>query len=149
MKKRSLAGVIIFPFLTLGIYTLYWLVSTKRELNQKGAGIPTAWLIIIPIVNWWWIWKYFDGAKKVTDGKLDAILNFVLYFFLTIIIPMAICQNTYNKLEEVTSAPDPDSLENSSTIVTESLPETSAEQSPQEPDTQSIPNPPTPPVVQG
>ena len=56
MRKRSVVGVIVFPFLTLGIYLLYWFVSTKNELKEKGADIPTAWLLIIPFVNIYWIW---------------------------------------------------------------------------------------------
>jgi len=43
--------VIVLSLLTLGIYVLVWFVKTKREMNTKGAEIPTAWLIIIPIIN--------------------------------------------------------------------------------------------------
>ena len=49
MKKRSVVGVIIFPFLTLGIYLLYWFVSTKNELKEKGY--PTEKVKFVP-QNW-------------------------------------------------------------------------------------------------
>lgn len=51
MEKRSPIGVFVLSLVTLGIYGIYWLVKTKGELNQRGASIPTAWLIIVPFVN--------------------------------------------------------------------------------------------------
>lgn len=51
MEKRSPIGVFVLSLVTLGIYSIYWLVKTKGELNQRGASIPTAWLIIVPFVN--------------------------------------------------------------------------------------------------
>jgi membrane protease YdiL (CAAX protease family) len=158
MKRRSIAGVIIFPFLTLGIYTLYWFVKTKGELNAKGAQIPTAWLVIIPLVNIWWVWKYFEGAQTVSEGRLNGILNFVLYLFFTLIVPMVICQLDYNKQGEgAGDANTTQATENSATeteqtasqtnetqnIVSES-PEEETAQTPTQPT-----NPPTPPIVQG
>lgn len=98
MKKRSVAAVILLPIITIGIYALYWFVKTKGELNEKGASIPTAWLLIIPLVNIWWIWKYFDGVDHVTNGKVNGVLMFVLDLFVTALIPMAICQDAYNKM---------------------------------------------------
>jgi hypothetical protein len=108
MQKRSLAAVILLPFVTFGIYFLVWFVKTKGELNTKGAGIPTAWLLIVPIANIYWMWKYFEGAEKVTSGKVNGVLNFVLGFFVSSIIPMAICQSAYNELGETSIAPPAD-----------------------------------------
>jgi hypothetical protein len=70
MKPRNPALVIIFSIVTLGIYALYWFVKTKREMNSIGVSIPTAWLIIIPFVNIYWLWKYCDGVEVVTKEKL-------------------------------------------------------------------------------
>lgn len=98
MKKRSIAGVIVFPLITLGIYSLYWFVSTKRELNEKGAEIPTAWLLIIPLVNIYWLWKYYEGASKVTNEKVNSVLMFVIHLLVTSLISTAICQDAYNNL---------------------------------------------------
>lgn len=126
MKNRSIVAVILLPFVTLGIYAIYWLVSTKGELNKIGAQIPTAWLLIIPLVNIWWMWKYFEGAETVTNSKVSGVLMFVLDLFITLLVPMAICQDAYNNLD---SSPDimasndtPDSLETSNTPETSSTP---------------------------
>jgi membrane protease YdiL (CAAX protease family) len=94
--KRSIVKVYLLGIITLGIYFLYWLVKTKNELNELGAEIPTAWLIIIPIVNIYWYYKYAEGFAKVTK-KESAILWFLLFFFVGIIMP-AIVQSELNKL---------------------------------------------------
>jgi hypothetical protein len=123
MKKRSVAAVVLLPFITLGIYTLYWFVSTKGELNDKGAKIPTAWLLIIPFVNLWWLWKYFDAAEKITNEKVSGVLMFVLAILVTSIISSAVCQDAYNKMTESSSEPsmnpsEPQANENQPVLTT-------------------------------
>ena len=51
MKNRNVFAVFALPFITFGIYGWYWIVKTKVEMNKLGAQIPTAWFLIIPIVN--------------------------------------------------------------------------------------------------
>ena len=98
MKNRSVLAVVLLPFVTFGIYTLYWFVSTKGELNERGAEIPTALLIIVPIANIYWMWKYFEGAEKVTNGKVNGVLAFILGIFVTNLVSSALCQDAYNNL---------------------------------------------------
>ncbi len=105
MKNRGIAAVILLPFVTFGIYALYWFVKTKGELNEKGAEIPTAWLLIIPLVNIYWMYKYYEGAEKVTDKKVSAVLMFVLGLFVTSLVPMALCQDAYNNLGATAASP--------------------------------------------
>ncbi len=51
MKKRNPFLVFLFSLITLGIYDLYWLVQTKKELNAKTKHhIPTIWLLVFPLV---------------------------------------------------------------------------------------------------
>lgn len=106
MKNRSIAAVVLLPFVTFGFYALYWMVSTKNELNQKGAQIPTAWLLIVPIVNYYWIWKYYEGAEQVTNKKLNGVLLFVIHLFVISLVSMAIAQAEYNKLAVAPAAED-------------------------------------------
>lgn len=107
MKKRNIAAVVLLPFVTLGIYTIYWFVSTKGELNEKGANIPTAWLLIVPFVSIWWMWKYFEGAEQVTSKKVNGVLMFILAVFITSLISSALCQDAYNNLSDVSAPQDP------------------------------------------
>lgn len=97
MTKRSPIGVFILSLITLGIYMLWWSVVTKIEMNAKGAQIPTAWLIIVPIVNWYWLWKFSEGVETVTNKGMSAAVAFLLLFFLGP-IGGAIIQSELNKV---------------------------------------------------
>ncbi len=97
VKKRSIILVYVFSIITLGIYTIYWLVSTKSEMNELGAKIPTGWLLIIPIVNLYWFYKYYDGfSSKVRKDNL-AVIWFLIHLFVGIVMP-AIVQSELNKI---------------------------------------------------
>ena len=102
MKKRGVIVVILLTIFTLGIYGLVWFVKTKNEMNTVGAEIPTAWWIIVPIANIWWTWKYSQGVEKVTKGKVNGIMAFILLYLLSI-IGMAIIQSEFNKLAPANS----------------------------------------------
>lgn len=103
MKKRNPLAVVLLTIITFGIYGIVWEVKTKLEMNKLGAEIPTAWLIIIPIVNIWWLWKYSEGVEKVTNGKTSGVLAFVLLFLLGV-IGMAIVQYEFNGISETAPA---------------------------------------------
>ena len=99
MKQRDPLTVFILSILTCGIYSWYWLVKTKGEMNRLGANVPTAWIWLIPFVgSIWWLWKYSEGVEIVTKEKVSAILSFVLMFCISI-IGQAILQNSYNQID--------------------------------------------------
>jgi hypothetical protein len=109
MKKRNIVAVLLLPFVTFGIYSIYWSVVTKNEMNALGAKIPTAWLLIVPFVNIWWLWKHSEGVEQVTAGKTQGVLAFILQWFLGS-IGQAIIQDGFNKIGEaapVAAAPAP------------------------------------------
>ncbi len=100
IKKRNIVAVYLLSFVTLGIYALYWTVKTKGEINSLGADIPTAWLLIIPIANLYWWWKYCEGFATYVKKDNNNILWFLLQTFVGIIMP-AIVQSELNKLATV------------------------------------------------
>lgn len=108
MKKRNPLAVILLTFITFGLYGIYWLVVTKGEMNQRGAKIPTAILIIIPLVNIWWMWEYSVGVEHVTKGKMSSVLAFILLWLLGF-IGMAIIQDSFNNAagEEIAAPAQP------------------------------------------
>jgi hypothetical protein len=97
MQERSPASVFFLSLITFGIYAIVWQVKTKTELNRQGANIPTAWLLIVPLANLYWIWKYSEGVEQVSKGKITAILTLILLLLLSI-VGMAILQGEFNKL---------------------------------------------------
>jgi FtsH-binding integral membrane protein len=95
MTNRSVLAVIVLTLITFGIYHLYWYIATKEEMNAQGANIPTGWLLIVPIANIYWMWKWSEGVEYVTRGKSSAATSFLLIFLLGV-IGMAILQATFN-----------------------------------------------------
>ena len=96
MTQRSPIAVFFLPVITLGIYGLIWLVKSKDEMNTQGAEIPTAWLLLVPIVQLWWFWKFAEGVGKVTHNEMSGGLAFILMLLLGN-IGMAVIQSSFNK----------------------------------------------------
>lgn len=97
MTRRSPVVVLILALVTFGIYGLVWYVVSKREMNRLGARIPTAWLIIVPLVNIYWMWKFCEGVGHVTKERMSGPVAFLLLFFLSV-IGMAIVQSSFNRV---------------------------------------------------
>lgn len=97
VKKRNVFLVYLYSIITLGIYGLYWIVKTKKEMNELGGKIPTAWLLIVPIANIYWIYKYCEAFAQHVKKDNNTVLWFILYMFVGIIMP-AIVQIELNKL---------------------------------------------------
>jgi len=96
MTQRNPILVFLLPAITFGIYGLVWLIKSKEEMNGQGAEIPTGWLLIVPIANLWWIWKFSEGVGKVTRGDTGGGLALVLLLLLGN-IGMAVIQSSLNK----------------------------------------------------
>jgi len=97
MQKRSPFLVFFLSCITFGIYSLVWFVKTKNEMNAKGAEIPTAWLLIIPIANYICWWKFCQGVELVTNKGMTTSAAFLWVFFLEV-IGMAVIQSQLNKV---------------------------------------------------
>ena len=96
MNKRSIPAVVLLTLFTFGIYSLVWHVKTKNEMNRAGTQIPTAWLLLVPIANFYWLWKWSDGAARFTGGTLSRGVVFILIMLLGI-VGMGVVQNAVNK----------------------------------------------------
>lgn len=103
MQKRNPMTVALLPFVTFGIYGIYWYVKTKGEMNAKGAKIPTALLLIIPIANVFWLWKYSEAVEHITGGKMQGIVAFLLFLFIGP-IGIYMVQDAFNKLDTAPAA---------------------------------------------
>lgn len=96
MNRRSPAAPLLLPIVTFGIYYLVWFVKTKNEINLTAQSrIPTAWLLIVPIASFWWLWKYAVGAEEATNKGISRSAAFWLLLLLSF-IGMAIVQNAFN-----------------------------------------------------
>jgi len=87
MMKRSTVLVAIYTLITAGLYELYWLVKTKREMVEEGAVIPTSWLLIVPFANIYWMWKWAEGVAHVTHRQ-SALTIFLLLVVPGVVFPV-------------------------------------------------------------
>lgn len=99
MTKRSVIAVLLLSFVTLGIYALYWLVKSKREMVARGADIPTSWLLLVPIVSLYWHWQFAGGVEYVSRGRTQAIAVFLLALFFPLGM-FIIVQSAFNKIAD-------------------------------------------------
>lgn len=79
VDKRNPWLWLVLSFVTFGIGAIYWMVKTKTEINSLGAKIPTAWFLIIPLVNFYWMYKYAEGFATYVKKGESAILWFILF----------------------------------------------------------------------
>jgi hypothetical protein len=78
--------------ITLGIYGIYWLVTTKTELNNAGAQIPTSWLLIIPFANLYFLYTF---AQAFSDLILKNKEEFTIVYFLLLICAIPLGEFVY------------------------------------------------------
>ena len=97
VKERNIAFIYILGIFTFGIYFLYWVINSKQEINENfDAKIPTCWLIIIPIVNIYWLYRYAE-AFSLHVKKDDSPIFWALLFILISIITPALVQIELNE----------------------------------------------------
>jgi len=101
VKYRNPVLVILFSIITLGIYGIYWLVSTTNELRRLTSVAPdplALLLLLIPVLNIFvWIWYYWKYSKAVEEiSGVQAILLFLFWILLSP-VSMIITQVELNK----------------------------------------------------
>lgn len=97
VKHRNILLVYIYSIITLGIYAIYWMILTKDDINSLGAKIPTGWLLIIPIANLYWIYRYCEGFSEYVKKDNNTLMWFIVSILVGIIMP-AIVQSELNKI---------------------------------------------------
>ena len=99
MKKRNIVIIVILALITFGLYSIFWYFMTRKEMVSRGADIPTAWLVFVPIVGFWWLYKFCMGVEKVSAGKMSGMTLFIL-FIIVGLVGMAFAQDTLNKVAD-------------------------------------------------
>lgn len=101
IKERNPWLIITFSIITLGIYGIYWMVSTTNELINKTDNMLSPWWLLgnlIPIIGGfvmiYYLWKYSESINQLT-GYNTSIL-FLLWVFIPP-VGMFISQKQLNK----------------------------------------------------
>jgi len=78
MTKRNPIVAWLLAMITCGIFGIIWYFKSTDEMKARGADIPHPILILVPIVNFWFLWKFSEGVQKVSNGATSAGLVFIL-----------------------------------------------------------------------
>ena len=98
--RIMLSALFVLTAIFAQAYTIYWFFQTQKELEARGAeSIPNALLLIVPLVNIYYIYKYAKGAEKITQGRQPMFLSLLLFLLGNSILFMILCQMTYNEIE--------------------------------------------------
>jgi len=88
VKYRNPVLIIVFSIITVGIYSIYWLVSTTNELRRLTSTAPNPWsllLLLVPLVNifvgFWYYWKYSKAVGEISN--FESWLLFVLWLIVS------------------------------------------------------------------
>ena len=107
VKYRNPVLIVVFSIITLGIYSIYWLVSTTNELRRITSSAPNPWsllLLLVPLVNifveFWYYWKYSEAIGDISN--FDAVLLFILWLIVSP-VAMVISQIELNKKAKASS----------------------------------------------
>ncbi|MDR3646762.1 MAG: DUF4234 domain-containing protein [Candidatus Babeliales bacterium] len=83
IKYRSIVSIAFLNIITCGFYQVYWTFKTTKEMDQLGADLPTAFLMFVPFLNFYFYYKYSDGFAKFV--KRD---NYTIIYFILAILPI-------------------------------------------------------------
>jgi hypothetical protein len=54
-------------------------------MTNLGESIRPAWMLIIPVVNWYWLWNYSQAVSKVINQKLRPITIYKILISIPIL----------------------------------------------------------------
>ena len=104
IKRRNPFLIILFSIITLGIYSIFWLVFTTNELKKNTQSAPNPLLLLlmlIPFVNFIimfiYFWKYSKAINELTG--FNSLALFLLWIFIGP-VGMIISQIELNKKAE-------------------------------------------------
>lgn len=108
LKKRSIGMCIVLSVITLGIYSLFWMVGLANDFasknNEPAQGGKLILLTIITFGIYFLIWNYKMGDSiEKSGGTNEGTIYLVLSIFSLSIVSLALMQIQENKLCELKS----------------------------------------------
>ncbi|PRP92811.1 hypothetical protein ENSA5_47240 [Enhygromyxa salina] len=99
MFEKSPISVLILSMVTFGIYGIIWLYKTSEEMQQRGIELPSFIFVFIPILNFLYAWKYYQGVERLSNGEHTA----TMLFLFSLLGPLSLVsfwqtQTTFNKV---------------------------------------------------
>ncbi|MCH7593480.1 MAG: DUF4234 domain-containing protein [Chloroflexi bacterium] len=103
IKRRELPMQVLLFIITLGIYGIYWLYVTNKEIIEHldGDESPGLWtfLTFVPIVQWFAYWKHGRRLDEISDGRYAQLTVFLAWIVFAPIV-WFLTQTELNKLAD-------------------------------------------------
>ena len=64
------------------VWHLVWLIKTKGELTKLGADIPSSWLLVVPLMNFYFLYRYFTEIERLSRKAVKLKTLFVAFCIL-------------------------------------------------------------------
>lgn len=87
IKHKNVFLVYLFTIISFGVYSVVWYVKSKRDMNSLGAEIPTSWLLVVPVANFYWVYKYCEGFSCHLKKDNNTALWFCISLFVGFLMP--------------------------------------------------------------
>ena len=106
MTKRDLITVILLSIFTCGIYSIYWMYQTTRELNSCEPDEPLTnyfiaillSVITLGIYGIYWTYKFYKKVDSVTKSN-NCLVSFLLSIFVNLFVGIILTQHAINSIE--------------------------------------------------
>ena len=109
IKRRELPMQVLLFIVTLGIYGIYWLYVTNKEMIEHlGTNeSPGLWTVLnfIPIVSFFAIWRHGGRLDRISEGRYPQLLIFLAWIVFAPIV-WILAQIELNKLADAQNMPD-------------------------------------------
>jgi hypothetical protein len=73
-----------------------WTHKTGQEFKAKGGEVPHWFLMLIPFVNFFYLWKWAEALEKASGGKHGGSAGFLAMLFGP--FAMAFYQGKFNAM---------------------------------------------------
>ncbi len=103
IKRRELSRQVVLFIITLGIYGIYWLYVTNREMIEHLGRdeSPGKWTLLafIPIANVFAYWRHAAWLDETSQGRYQQLLVFLAWMVFAPIV-WFLTQTELNKLAD-------------------------------------------------
>ena len=80
MKERNLPVVFVLSIVTVGLYMIYWMYQTRRELLSSGArDIPSIFWLLAPLLSTFVIFTLYVISYGSTEASPSAGVGALLF----------------------------------------------------------------------
>ena len=88
LNQPSKSKIWLLSLLTLGLYFFYWCSRSRADINSsaKQPLVPSCWYLVVPGLNYFWMWLYAEALQKVSYKRIKASDVFLVYVIGTSLI---------------------------------------------------------------